>query len=102
MPMLIDVLDPLAGVAGPLAAADAVGEVGHAVEHGMHLGHDVVAVDDDRFAAGRRRATCSTARCSVTLIFSPRNMASIRSARPDSRASWNSSVSVSSVRRFFE
>ena len=32
--------------------------------------------------AGARRATCSTARSSVTLIFSPRNMASMRSRRP--------------------
>ena len=36
---------------------------------------------------GARRATCSTARSSVTLIFSPRNMASIRSRRPHSSAS---------------
>ena len=33
---------------------------------------------------GARRATCSTARFSVTLIFSPRNMASMRARRPDS------------------
>ena len=32
---------------------------------------------------GARRATCRTARCSVTLILSPRNMASIRARRPD-------------------
>ena len=36
---------------------------------------------------GARRATCRTARFSVTLIFSPRNMASIRARRPDSSAS---------------
>ncbi len=36
---------------------------------------------------GARRATCRTARFSVTLIFSPRNIASIRSRRPDSSAS---------------
>ena len=30
---------------------------------------------------GARSATCSTARFSVTLIFSPRNMASIRAAQ---------------------
>ena len=43
-----DVPDALAGVALPLAAADAVGEAGHPVEDGMHVGHDVLAVDDDR------------------------------------------------------
>ena len=36
---------------------------------------------------GARRATCRTARFSVTLIFSPRNMASMRDCRPDSSAS---------------
>ena len=41
------VADALAGVALPRAAADAVGEVGHLVEHGMHLGDDVLAVHDD-------------------------------------------------------
>ena len=51
---------------------------------------------------GARSATCSTARFSVTLISSPRNIASIRARRPDSSASRNSSASVSSVTRFFE
>ena len=32
---------------------------------------------------GARRATCSTARFSETLILSPRNMASMRSRNPD-------------------
>ena len=36
---------------------------------------------------GARRATCSTARFSVMLIFSPRNMASIRARSSDSSAS---------------
>ena len=48
-----DVADALAGVALPRAAADAVGEVGHLVEHGVDLGHHVLAVDDDRRALGR-------------------------------------------------
>ena len=51
---------------------------------------------------GARRATCSTARPSVTLIFSPLNMALIRSPKPQSRASWSRSLSVSPVTRFFE
>ena len=71
-----DVADRLAGVALPLARADAVGEGGHPVEHRVHLGHDVLAVDDDRRRlAASRSATCSTARSSVTLICSPRNIA---------------------------
>ena len=36
---------------------------------------------------GARKATCSTARFSVTLIFSPLNIASIFPRRPDSSAS---------------
>ena len=51
---------------------------------------------------GARRATCRTARCSETLIFSPRNMASMRARRPDCSASCSSSLTVSSVTRFFE
>ncbi len=98
-----DVADALAGVALPRAAADAVGEVGHLVEHGV----DLRARRSRRRRRstrprGARRATCSTARFSVTLIFSPRNMASMRARRPDSSASCSSSLSVSSVMRFFE
>ena len=51
---------------------------------------------------GARRATWSTARFSETLILSPRNIASMRSRSPASRASWSSRRSVSSVMRFFE
>jgi hypothetical protein len=42
-----DVADRLAGVAFPRPAPDAVGEVGHLVEHGVHLGHHVLAVHDN-------------------------------------------------------
>jgi hypothetical protein len=40
-------------MAFPLAAADAVGECGHLVEHGMNSRHDVLAVDDDGRASRR-------------------------------------------------
>ncbi len=46
-----DVANALAGVALPRAAAHAVREVGHLVEHGVDLRHDVLAVHDDRRAA---------------------------------------------------
>ena len=50
--------------------AHPVGEVGHAVEHRVHLGHDVDAVDHDALRPrGARSATCSTARSSVTLML---------------------------------
>ena len=51
---------------------------------------------------GARSATCSTARSSVMLILSPRNMASMRSRRPHASASCTSRRSVSSVMRCFE
>ena len=38
----------------PFAASDAVAEIGHLVQHGVHLGHDVLAVHDD--GGGPRRA----------------------------------------------
>ena len=52
-----DVADALAGVALPCAAADFVGEGGHLVQHGVHAGNDVFAIDEDRFAL--RRAKCN-------------------------------------------
>ncbi len=51
---------------------------------------------------GMRSATCSTERSSVTLMRSPRNIASVRSGSPDSSASSTRRRSVSSVTRFFE
>ncbi len=51
---------------------------------------------------GARSATWRTALFSVWLIFSPRNIASIRSRRPDSLASRTSSAIVRSVTRFLE
>ena len=55
-----------------------------------------------RVPRGARRATWSTARPSVTLIFSPENMASMRSRRPHSAARSSRSAIVSSVTRFLE
>jgi hypothetical protein len=53
-------------------------------------------------SAGARSATCSTARFSVTLIFSPLNIASIFARSPHASASATSRRIVSSVTRFFE
>ena len=53
MPMLTTLRIALAGVTFPRAAADAVGEPGHLVEHGVDFGHHVLAVDEDRCALGR-------------------------------------------------
>ena len=48
-----DVADALPGVARPRAAPHRRREGGHAVEHRVHLGDDVLAVDDDRRRARR-------------------------------------------------
>jgi len=42
-----DVPNTFTGVAQPGAAADAVGKVSHPVQHGVDLGHHVLAVHDD-------------------------------------------------------
>ncbi len=47
MPMLTMFADRLAGVALPLARAHAIGECRHAVEHLVHVGHHIDAVDDE-------------------------------------------------------
>ena len=87
-PDVDDVGDGLPGKAEPLAGAHLVGELRHLAEHLLHrfarLGH---LFGGERLAVGARRAVCSTARFSVTLIGSPRNMASMRSRRPQSSAS---------------
>ena len=48
-----DGLDAFAGRAGPLAAAQPVGEVAHPVEHRVHVGDDVLAVDRQLGTAGQ-------------------------------------------------
>ncbi len=54
------------------------------------------------WSAGARRATCSTARSSVTLILSPANMASRSASTPARRARAASRPTVSVVRRCLE
>ena len=51
MPMLTTRRDALARRARPLAAAQPVGEVAHPVEHLVHVGDDVLAVDGQLGAA---------------------------------------------------
>ncbi len=45
-----DVANAFAGMPEPLAAADPIGECGHPVEHRVHPGYDVDAVDADALA----------------------------------------------------
>ena len=98
-----DVANPLAGVALPRAAADAVGEVGHLVEHGVHLRHDVLAVDDDRRALRRaqRHVQHGPILGDVDLLAAEHGV----DPRPQAalvRQLQRAACSVSSVMRFFE
>ena len=97
-----DIANTLASISLPLAAAHAIGEIAilssTLCTSGTTFSPSTMIVS----SLGARKATCSTARCSVTLIFSPRNMASMRSRRPDALANSNSRRNVSSVMRFLE
>ncbi len=77
MPMLTTSVILLAGGALASPEADRRRRSCHGVEHGVTSAHDVAAIER---APSRRQAcrsaVCSTARCSVMLIFSPENIAS--------------------------
>jgi hypothetical protein len=47
-PDVDNIANPLARVTLPCAAPDAVGEVGHFVEHHVHLAYDVITIYNDR------------------------------------------------------
>ncbi len=48
-----DVANRFPGEPFPLAPADAIGKIGHLIQHGMHFGNHVLAVHDDRLILGR-------------------------------------------------
>ena len=80
-----DRADPLAGDAGPRAGADLVGEVVDPARarRARRATTSWPSTSSVGAAPGSRSAVCSTARSSVTLMCSPRNIASRRSATPD-------------------
>ena len=83
-----DVANALAGVSLPFAAADAVARIPPSCRARRGPGAPRSRRPPRWMRPlGARRATCSTARFSVTLILSPRNMASMCERRPDSSAS---------------
>ena len=79
--------DPLAGDAGPGAGAHPVGELVDPAQHLVDVGTTSCPSTSRRASSGSRSAVCSTARSSVTLMCSPRNIASRRSATPTCSAS---------------
>ena len=85
----------------PLRTASA--ERRHAVEHLVHLGHDVDAVDDDARAPRRAQRDVQHGALLGDVDLRRRGTSpSMRSRRPHSSASSSSSRSVSSVTRCFE
>ena len=50
-----DVANAFAGVPLPRAAPHAIGEIGHLVQHGVDLRHDVLAIHDDGCSSGRAK-----------------------------------------------
>ena len=86
-----------------IAAADAVREVGHLVEHGMDLRHDVLAVDDDRAPVGRAQGDVQDGPLlgDVDLLAAEHGVDARREARLLGQIEQAES-SVSSVMRFLE
>jgi hypothetical protein len=74
----------------------------HAVERLVHLRDDVDAVDDERALARHAQRDVEDGAVLGRVDRSPRNIASVRSASPDSSASWTRRPSVSSTTRIFE
>ena len=68
----------------------------------MDLRHDVLAVHDDRRSSRRAQRHVQDGAVFGDVDLVARNIASMRSRSPDSSASCTSSLSVSSVMRFFE
>ena len=103
MPMLTTLLMRLAGVAGPLAGAHPVGEGGHPVEHRVHVGHDVLAVDlDHGVARGPQRGVQHRAVLGGVDLLAREHR--VRAARPRPRGGQLDAAarSVSSVIRCLE
>ena len=98
-----DVADALAGVADPLPAAHALGEVGHLAQHRVHRGDDVLAVDLDHRALGRaqRGVQHGAVLGDVDLLAPEHGVDAVAQAAP-ARASSTRRRRVSSVTRFLE
>ena len=77
------VADAFAGMAFPLAAADAVGEIGHLVEHGVDLGHDILAVHHDgcRLRRAQGHMQDGAIFCDVDLVPAEHRVDALRAGR---------------------
>ena len=103
MPMLTTFRIGRSGRALPLARAHRVGERRHPVEHLVHLGDDVDAVDDERAPARhpQRDVEDGAVLGDVDPLAGEHRVAPLARRPPAPRAR-RAAASVSSVTRFFE
>ena len=103
MPMLMTLRMRLPVCPCHCAAADLVGEGGHPVEHRVHLGHDVDAVDEDLLALWRAQGDVQNGALlrDVDLLARGTSRRCARAGRTPRRAQRADAI-VSSVMRFFE
>jgi len=73
----------LAGVPLPGAAADAVGQIGHLIEHGVDLGYDVLPINGDGCTFRRAQGHVQHGASFRNVDFFASNIASIRARRSD-------------------
>ena len=74
----------------------------HLLQYLVHIRHYIFSIYINRGVAAVTKAICSTGRPSVTLIFSPENMASVASFTLHSFASCINKATVWSSMRFLE
>ncbi len=103
MPMLTTLRMRLPVCPRQLAAADRVGERRHPVEHRVHVGHDVDAVDDDPLACGRAQGDVQHRAIlgRVDLLAAEHRVDAFAQAAFVGQLARSSRI-VSSVTRFFE
>jgi hypothetical protein len=97
-----DISNALPGMALPYSAVDAFGKLRHLVKHGVNLGNDIHAINEDLRAFWSAQCHMQNgAPLSDVDLFAP-NVASMHWRRPDCSASSMSRRIVSLVIRFFE
>ena len=98
-----DVTDAFAGVPLPCAAAHLAGEVGHALQHLVHLRHHVLAIHDDRLPlrGAQRHVQHGTILRDVDPVAAEHGVDAVHAVRMPRRAAMSRRM-VSSVMRCFE
>ncbi len=97
-----DIADALAGMTVPFPAAQPGGKIGHLVEHGVHVGHDVASIVHEASVARRAQRDVQHRAVfgDVDLVAAEHGRDALREAAFAGKP--KNSVSVSSVMRFLE